>query len=105
MYKKLKSLKRGGGQVSQALDELTEIFPSSDNVENELEQRELMKFVTEFLKELPELQRNLFVCRYWQASPITDLAEQFDMTEGHVKMTLSRLRKKLIKYLEKEGLL
>lgn len=105
MYKKLKSLKRGGGQVSQALDELTEIFPSSDNVEKEIEQRELMKAVTVFLKELPELQRNLFICRYWQASPIADLAEQFGMTEGHVKVSLSRLRKKLHKYLGEEGLL
>lgn len=105
MYRKIKSFKRGGGQVAQALDELAEIFPASDNVEKETEQRELMKAVRTYLKALPELQRNLFICRYWQASPIADLAEQFDMTEGHVKVMLSRLRKKLQKYLGEEGLL
>ena len=98
-------VKRGGGQVSQALDELSEIFPASDNVEQELEQRELMTAVTAFLKALPEPQRNLFICRYWQAASIEGLAEQFGMTEGHVKVTLSRLRKKLQKYLGEEGLL
>ena len=105
MYKKRRRVKRGGGQVSQALDELSEIFPASDNVEQELEQRELMTAVTAFLKALPEPQRNLFICRYWQAASIAGLAEQFGMTEGHVKVTLSRLRKKLQKYLGEEELL
>ena len=54
-YKAQHREKRGGGQVSQALDELAEIFPAEENVERELEQRELLNTVTEFLQHLPEM--------------------------------------------------
>ncbi|MBP0989450.1 MAG: sigma-70 family RNA polymerase sigma factor [Oscillospiraceae bacterium] len=102
-YKSKQRVKRGSGQVSQALDELSEIFASSDNVESELEQRELMKKVTAFLSQLPRNQRDLFICRYWQSESAAKLAERFDMTENNVKVTLSRLRKRLQEYLRKEG--
>ena len=104
-YKARRRNKRGGGQVSQAIDELTEIFPSAENVERELEQRELMQAVTAFLQKLPEKQRNLFICRYWQSAAIAELAQRFDMTENHVKVTLARLRKQLQSYLREGGLL
>ena len=97
--------KRGGGQLTQALDELTEIFPSAENIEHELEQRELMQAVTKYLQALPEKQRNLFICRYWQAEPVASLAKRFAMNENTVKVTLARLRKRLQAYLRKEGLL
>jgi RNA polymerase sigma-70 factor (ECF subfamily) len=104
-YKARHREKRGNGQVSQALDELAEIFPAAENVEKELEQRELLNAVTAFLQGLPEQQRNLFIYRYWQAEAIADLAALSGMTENHVKVTLSRLRKRLQKYLREEGLL
>ena len=104
-YKAQHREKRGGGQVSQALDELAEIFPAEENVERELEQRELLNTVTEFLQDLPEKQRNLFIYRYWQSEAVADLAALFGMTENHVKVTLARLRKRLQKHLRKEGLL
>ena len=104
-YKARHREKRGNGQVSQALDELAEIFPAAENVEKELEQRELLNAVTAFLQGLPEQQRNLFIYRYWQAEAIADLAALSGMTENHVKVTLSRLRKRLQKYLREEELL
>ena len=104
-YKARHREKRGNGQVSQALDELAEIFPAAENVEKELEQRELLNAVTAFLQGLPEQQRNLFIYRYWQAEAIADLAALSGMTENHVKVTLSRLRKRLQKNLREEGLL
>ena len=104
-YKARHRGKRGNGQVEQALDELSEIFPATENVEKELEKRELMNAVTVFLKKLPEKQRNLFIYRYWQSEAIADLAVWFGMTENHVKVTLARLRKRLQKYLREEGLL
>ena len=67
--------------------------------------RETLSAVTAFLKELPQKQRDLFVRRYWYSSDIGTLSELFDRREVNVKMTLSRLRKRLKNYLEKEGLL
>ena len=102
-YRSKQRAKRGNGQVSQALDELSEIFASSENVESELEQRALMEKVTAFLTKLPKNQRDLFICRYWQSESVAQLSEHFDMTETNVKVTLSRLRKRLQDYLREEG--
>ena len=65
----------------------------------------MLDAVTSFLGTLPEHQRSLFVRRYYHASPIAELAEMFDMSENNVKVTLSRIRKRLCNYLRKEGLL
>ena len=54
---------------------------------------------------LTQKQRDLFVRRYWYATDIAALSGMFHMTESHVTVTLSRLRKRLQKHLRKEGLL
>ncbi len=97
--------KRGCGQMASALNEISEILASHENVEHEIDRRMMLEAVTRFLGTLPEMQRNLFVRRYYHASPMAELAEQFDMSENNVKVTLSRIRKKMCEYLRKEGLL
>lgn len=97
--------KRGGGQMPLALAELSEVLSSGENVEREIDRRDMLEAVKLFLGSLPERQRNLFVRRYWHASPISEIAADFEMTEINVKMTLSRIRSRLQKHLRKEGLL
>lgn len=104
-YRAGASEKRGSGQQQVALDELSELFPSSDNVSSAVEQREMLATVTAFLNRLPKKQRGLFIRRYWSFTSFTDLAAEFGMRENHVQVTLSRIRKKLLKYLREEGLL
>ncbi len=95
--------KRGGSQLPQALDELTECIASPESVEHEIDKREIAKAITAFLGTLPRQQRDLFVRRYWYASSVAECAALFGMSENNVKVTLSRIRGKLRKYLEKEG--
>ena len=97
--------KRGGGQMTATLSEISEIIASQDNVEHELDRRAMLDAITRFLGTLPEPQRSLFIRRYYHASPVTELAELFDMSENNVKVTLSRIRKRLCNQLRKEGLL
>ena len=104
-YRANQTAKRGGGQITEALDELEEIIPASEQVERELDRRELLAAITKFLETLPQKQRDIFVRRYWYAASLADLADLFDMRENHVKVTLIRLRKRLQKYLQKEDLL
>ncbi len=104
-YRSVHAAKRGASHYSGSLDELAEIIPDGSDTVSDLERREMLSAVTAFLKELPQKQRDLFVRRYWYSSDIGTLSELFDMSEGNVKMTLSRLRKRLKNYLEKEGLL
>ena len=97
--------KRSAANIAGSIDELAEIIPDSGNVADEIERREMLGAVNGFLKTLPQKQRDLFVLRYWYGSSMTALSAMSDMTESHVRMTLSRLRKRLQKHLRKEGLL
>ena len=97
--------KRGGGEAVLLLDELAGMLASPENVEAELDRKEMLAAVVRFLQGLPKKQRDLFLRRYWRFSEYAELARDFGMTENNVQVTLSRLRKKLQKFLRKEGLL
>ena len=56
------------------------------------------------LKEVNPETEILFVRRYVYLESVADLAKRFDMAENRVAVKLYRARKKLKKYLEKEGI-
>ena len=97
--------KRGGGQLPAALDELSECVASPETVEQALDRKAMLAAITQFLQDLPAKQRQIFVRRYWHTDSITEIAARFDMTENSVSVMLHRIRNKLHRYLEKEGLL
>ena len=91
--------KRGGGQSALALDELAECISDSDN---DVNAAELRNAINAFLRSLPEEQRRVFIRRYWHMSTISEIANDFSMSESKVKSMLMRTREKLKKYLLRE---
>ena len=104
-YKAKQRGKRGSGQYTVVLDELAEVLPAPLSTEASVEQRELFAAITKYLGTLTQKQRDLFIRRYWSFSSFADLAKDFHMTENNVKVTLTRLRKRLMEYLKQEGFL
>ena len=66
--------KRGGDQVSLALDELGEVISSTISVEDALEAKELSVAVDAFLRTLPKTERRVFLRRYWYLDSIAALS-------------------------------
>ena len=96
--------KRGCGQVPLVLDELQECVPAVNSTEQAVEEKHLVEVLNRFTHELPVEKRMMFVRRYWYLSSIGEIAEDFEISEGKVKMTLLRIRNKLKQTLEKEGI-
>ena len=96
--------KRGGGEVSLALEELGECVSTGDTPQQALELKELTRRINGFLRELPDTEQRIFVSRYWYLMPVKDIARNMGFSESKVKSMLSRTRSKLKQYLEKEGL-
>ncbi len=96
--------KRGCGQVPLVLDELQECVPAPNSTEQAVEEKHLVEVLNRFTRELPVEKRMMFVRRYWYMSSIGEIAEDFEISEGNVKMTLLRIRNKLKQTLEKEGI-
>ena len=96
--------KRGSGEIPLALEELSECIPSPMDVEQTLAGKELAEFLNQFVRSLPEMERKVFLCRYWYLEPVKITAKRFGFSESKVKSMLLRTRNKLRKELEKEGI-
>ena len=94
--------KRGGGQLTVALDEIHEITSSGYDVSDDYLEQEFMRTVNLFLRSLPDRDRNIFIRRYYFADDIPAIAKRFGTSQGNVSKILSRTRQKLKNFLDKE---
>lgn len=97
--------KRGGGEVPLALEELDECIPGRDDTARKAELKELTQAIVRFLNELPETEREVFVCRYWYLADMRQISHAFGFSESKVKSMLHRTRGRLKCHLAEEGLL
>lgn len=104
-YKQNAAKKRGGGQTMLALEELTECIPGANSTEEATEEALLIEVLNRFLADLSTEKRKLFLRRYWYLCSVKEIAEDFNLGESNVKMTLLRLREQLKSVLEKEGII
>ncbi|MDO4410503.1 MAG: sigma-70 family RNA polymerase sigma factor [Akkermansia sp.] len=95
--------KRGGSELTDVLSELGDCVSGNDCAEKDYEYKELVSAINDFLKELSENKRNIFVCRYYYTDKISDIAERFNMKESTISMMLGKLRTKLRNYLTRRG--
>ncbi|MGN0977485.1 MAG: RNA polymerase sigma factor [Faecousia sp.] len=103
-WKARNAYKRGGGEVALSLEELEESLPGGANPEKAFAEKELLRCINSFLEALPETERRVFVCRYWYLDSTQDIAERFGFSQSKVTAMLHRIRGKLRRQLEKEGL-
>ena len=97
--------KRGGGEADVALEELEECVAGSNTVESTVAAKELQAALNRFLETQSEMERVLFVSRYWYLRPVKEIADKTGLSVSNVKTQLCRTRKKLRFFLEKEELL
>lgn len=98
-------LRRGGGELTLALEELDELIPAASDTEKAVEQRELSRCIGNYVNQMREPERGVFLCRYWYLAPVKEIASRFGFSEAKVKSMLLRSRRKLKTELEKEGYL
>lgn len=96
--------KRGGGQRELALAELEECVPDPRGVEETVEERELTAALNRFLRAQSEPRRSIFIRRYWYLVPVRELAGEYGMSENAMASLLFRMRGKLRRFLEQEGI-
>ena len=104
-YRKKKAAKRIDDTLVSTLDEVAQMLPAEMNIERRTEQRQLIERINLFLKKLPKGQRIIFVRRYFYLDSIKEISQRYGYTESNITVTLTRIRKKLAAFLEKEDLL
>ena len=87
-----------------ALEELRDCVSGKESVEGELIRRETLRSINCFLGTLTAVERSVFLCRYWYLDSSQEIAAKSGFSETKVRSMLCRLRIRLDKHLEKEGL-
>lgn len=103
-WRKMRAFKRGGGEVALALEELKECVSGKESMESSVIRRETLRSINRFLGELNATERSVFLCRYWYLDSTRQISEKSGFSETKVRSMLHRLRGRLDRHLEEEGL-
>ena len=85
-----------------ALDELSETV-GRNTLEQIIEARILGQVIDRFLDTVSQIDRVIFLRRYWYGDRVKNIARQVGMTQNAVSVRLNRLRSSLRDILVKEG--
>ncbi len=102
-YEATKAKKRGSGEIPLVLGELSLCIPDENDVDSIIDAKMLEESINVFLASLSDAHRKIFMQRYWYLCSIREIAEENQMSQSNVKMTLLRLRNTLRENLKKEG--
>ena len=87
--------KKRNSQYDLSLEELEECISKGQNVESQIELRELKWIIAKFIDELPKEKRILFLRRYWFLQSVTEMARDYKTTPKNMSVKLLRIRKEL----------
>ncbi len=102
-WRKLSAAKRGGGETELVLEELAGCIPGTEQIDDQLNAKELAKVIRAFLDTLPERDQDIFLQRYFYVETADTIAARYGMKRTNVNVILSRTRSKLKTYLTQEG--
>ena len=90
-------------EYADAMEEIEPFLPSAENVEDEVESRELARLIEEFLDSLDRENRTVFMRRYWFSDSYSDIAKRTGLTVKNVSVRLVRLRERMREFLTEKG--
>lgn len=102
-WRSTRAQKRGGGEISEVLEEMKDCVAYEDSAERHLEKQMLAQALNDFLGALSEPERKIFVYRYFYMDSVESICKRLGYSESKVKSILFRIRGKLRIYLHKEG--
>ena len=94
--------KRIPSQLTISLEELDAIS-NDPSVEEVCEAKELGRMITEYVKQLNERQRYIFIDHFYSAEPVEKTAAELSISERMVYHEIKKIKKGLKEYLERNG--
>ncbi|MBO5939358.1 MAG: sigma-70 family RNA polymerase sigma factor [Clostridia bacterium] len=86
-----------------SLEELDECVSYEPSVEESYAIEELKRLLNAYLRSLSDRDATVFICRYYYADSLAEIAEMLGVSERTVNRILLSLRVKLKELLDKEG--
>ena len=102
-YKKNHAKSRVPSEMTVSLDELDGCIPYAPSVDEDYDVYRLSRLLSDYLRKMPEKRAFIFICRYYCADRIFDIANMLKVSESTVYRELDEIRKGLREILIKEG--
>lgn len=102
LWRKNTAAKRGA-QFTLAMEELADLVSGTPLPQEQVEREALEQTIRAFLSGCTSTQRDVFLRRYFFFESTGEIAARYAMRESNVLNLLSRTKKKLKIYLQKEG--
>ena len=104
MLRKNNAERRGGGESQIAFEELGDILHGNNELAQMEDSKEIQEALNRFLDSLSKTERGVFMRRYWMVEPVAVIASTYGMSLSKASSMLHRLRQRLKKQLEKDGI-
>ena len=89
--------------IYELTNELEQCIPAPNDIERHIDDMVFGEIINNFLSEIGQEKRNMFLRRYWYFDSIADISKRFGISKSKVMTTLFRTRDGLRRHLEKEG--
>ena len=91
--------KRGYGKISAIEKEAGDLI-GEDSISRMIDREDFVRRMNEFLERQSQMDRMIFVLRFWYMKTPREIAKQMDMKEKAVYNTLYQMRKRFREYWE-----
>lgn len=102
-YRKNNALRRIPSEMRVSLSEIEGCIECSYDMEDELAVNQIVEILNKFLRAQSKRDAFMFVCRYYYADKISEIANMLEVGEATVFRALSRMRDSFRECLRKEG--
>ena len=102
-YHASKAQKRDNS-YDEVLDELEMLLPDEMSVEESIEAKELTALFEEFLQKAGDLDRAIFIRRYWFSQSASEIGKYLGKSSHYISVRLSRIKNDFKKFLLQKGI-
>lgn len=97
--------KSRSAEFTEIVDELEDsICFAEDSAESQWEQKQLGELINQFLSTQGRTERGVFICRYYYAFTLKEIAEKLSIPEHKIRYMLLKMRAALKDCLKREGI-
>lgn len=90
------------GVYDACLEELENVLSSPNDIDETLEEAVLVSYIEEFIDSLDEVNRMIFVRRFWYMDSYRDIAKASRLKEGTIRVRMIRIKSDLKAFLIKK---
>ena len=102
-FRKNSAQRRIPSEMQVSLDELGDCISASPSAEEDYLTAKVAEVLNEYLRSLPRRKELIFICRYYYADKIANIAKMLGVSENTVYRELGEIRMGLREQLAKEG--